>query len=146
VSESIDWAAVERFANVGAAEDEIVTGLGISEAQLKDPATQDRLRKLVVMGNAKKDLLLREQIDSLGKGEKRGGGNTLALEARNRLGWDKQSAQQETAPDLASAHARLKLTLERLAAARSDIEGRPVTVAELLVREIMPDLDLQAKH
>lgn len=133
---------MERFANVGATEEEIVTGLGISEAQLKEPGVSGRLRDLVVRGNAKKDLLLREAIDQLAKGERRGGGNTLALEARNRLGWDKQSERQEEPPDLASAHARLRLTLERLAAAQSEAEGRLVTPAELLVREIMPDVQV----
>ena len=136
----MDWAAVERFANVGAGEDEIVTGLGITEAQLKDPATADRLRQLVVRGNAKKDLLLREQIDKMGRGEMKGRSNTLALEARNRLGWDKQQETQESPPDLGSAHARLKLTLERLCAAQSDTLGRVVTPAELLVREVVPEV------
>jgi hypothetical protein len=136
----VDWTAVERFANVGASEEEIVTGLGITEAQLKDPATTERLRAIVVRGNARKDLLLREQIDALGKGEKRGGGNTLALEARNRLGWDKQQEVQESPPDLGSAHARLKLTLERLAAAQSDARGRVVTPAELLMLEVVPEV------
>jgi hypothetical protein len=140
VTDAIDWESVERFANVGAAEDEIVAGLGITEAQLKDPVSQDRLRRLVTLGNAKKDLLLREQIDALGKGVKTGGSHTVALEARNRLGWDKQQQIQDAPPDLGSAHARLTLTLTRLAEARSAIEGRVVTPAELLVREIVPEV------
>ena len=45
-SDAVDWAAVERFANVGAGEDEIVTGLGITEAQMKDPATADGKKKI----------------------------------------------------------------------------------------------------
>lgn len=137
-SEAIDWLSVERFANVGAPEEEIVTGLGITEAHLKDPATADRLRALVERGSARKNLLLREAIDKVGKGEGGGGGNTLALEARNRLGWDKQAENQEPPPDLTSAHARLRLTLERLAKVASEEHGREVSAAEILFGEVHP--------
>jgi len=138
LSIAIDWASVERFASVGAPEDEIIIGLGITEAQLKDPAVAERLRGLVERGSAKKNLLLREAIDKVGKGEGRGGGNTLALEARNRLGWDKQNESMEQPPDLMSAHARLKLTLERLAKVKSVEVGRDVTPAEILYEMVYP--------
>jgi hypothetical protein len=140
-TQDVDWAAVERFANVGASEEEIVAGLGISEANLRIPATSERLRSLVLRGNARKDLLLREAIDKLGKGEAKGGGNTLALEARNRLGWDKQNADVEPPPDLTSAHARLRLTLERLAKVVSEEKGREVSPAEVLFADVLPKKD-----
>ena len=135
---AIDWASVERFANVGAPEEEIVAGLGISDEQMKDPMTAERLRGLVERGSARKNLLLREAIDKVGKGEGRGGGNTLALEARNRLGWDKQAENQEPPPDLTSAHACLRLTLERLAKVKSAEVGREVTAAEILFADVLP--------
>lgn len=137
-SPEVDWASVERFANIGASEDKIVAGLGITEAQLKDPATSERLRATVTRGNALKDLLLQERIDKVGRGEARGGAQTLALEARERLGWDKQSPSQEPPPDVASAHARLKLTIERLARVKSEELGREVTPAELLIEMVYP--------
>jgi hypothetical protein len=134
-SEEINWAEIERFANVGGLEEEIVAAGFISEEQAKDPGNAERLRRYVERGSARKNLLLREAIDKVGRGEGKGGGNTLALEARNRLGWDKQTEMQEAAPDLTSAHARLRLTLERLAKVASEEHGREITAAELLITE-----------
>lgn len=136
-SAAVNWPEVERFANVGAPEEEIVAAGLVTEEQLKDPETAERLRLAVTRGTARKNLLLREQIDEAGKGNRRGG-NTLALEARNRLGWDKQAESQEPPPDLASAHARLRLTLERLAKVKTAELGREVTAAEILFADVLP--------
>jgi hypothetical protein len=134
-SEEINWAEVQRFADVGGLEEEILTAGLVSEEQAKNPAVAERLRQLVERGSARKNLLLRERIHKVGIGEANGGGNTLALEARNRLGWDKQTETAEAPPDVSSAHARLRLTLERLAKVASEEHGREITPAELLITE-----------
>jgi len=133
VAAEIDWVQVKRFADIGSSEAEIIQGLGITDAQLKDSAVAQRLRAAVTQGTAFKALVLQETIHKVAMGDSKGGANTLALEARNRLDWDKQIGTQEQAPDLTSAHARLRLTLERLAKVKSEEEGRDVSPVSVLL-------------
>lgn len=129
------WDEIKKYAEAGNSEQEIQAGLGITDEQLKDPPTADRFRREVARGNALKVLRLRAAIDRL-SGED--SVNTVALEARNVLGWDRQMDKQEPPPDLSSAIPRLRLTIERLAKVRSKELGREVAPAEILIALAYP--------
>lgn len=61
--------------------------------------------------------------------------NALALQARAHLGWDQQTPPEVDEPDIDTARERLKKTLEKLAANQTEAAGRPVTWAEILLRQ-----------
>jgi hypothetical protein len=132
------WSRVQEYAEAGATEQDIIAGLGISEEALRKPEIAQRLHDIVAKGNALARLELQTAIHSRGKKSPKGAGsvNALALRARNLLDWDRQTAMQEPPPDLTAAHARLRLTLERLAKAASEERGRDVTPAEILIAEV----------
>lgn len=115
--------------------------LVIVDAALEDPAQLARFREEISIGHARYQLELREQIKRRGNRSTRNAGsvNALALQARNILDWDRQIPAQEPEPDLGTARQRLRDLFGRLAAARSDIEGKRVDVIELLYREAFPD-------
>lgn len=133
----IPWAQVERYAAAGGLEPEISVAFGITEAQLQDRTTAERYRQALAKGHARYKLELREQIKERGMRTAKGSGSvhSLALQARNHLEWDRETQQHLLPPDLSAARDRLRDTLVRLAAARSDVEGRTVTPAELVFRE-----------
>jgi hypothetical protein len=137
--EKLPWKLIEAAAQAGATELEIVRAYGITEAALSDPAILARFREELSRGHARQALGLRIQIQRRGTKTTEGSGsvNALALQARNILDWDKQLPAQETEPDLGTARQRLKDSLEKLALARSEIEGKKVTVLELIRRESM---------
>jgi hypothetical protein len=138
---------VQEHAENGSPETDIVLAMGITEEQLRDPQVAQRLRDIVTRGNAKKRLLVRARVGARGRKTGKGAGsvNALALEARNLLEWDRQQQTQEEPPDLTSALPRLKLTLERIAAGQSDIQGRMVTAAEVLCMDVLTAPD-EVKH
>ena len=84
---------------------------------------------------------LRQEIRRRGKRSAKNAGsvNALALQARNVLDWDRQLPNQETEPDLGTARQRLRDLFVQLARARSEVEGRTVTVLDLLHREAQAD-------
>jgi hypothetical protein len=133
---------VRAAAIAGAVEEEILRGLQISEAALADPATLTRFRDEIAQGHARYKLELRVAIKkrSLRTSENAGSVNALALQARNILDWDKQLPAQEAQPDLGTARQRLRDLFVKLAEARSELEGRKVTAAELLHREAQSDV------
>lgn len=134
-------AAVQRYAEAGASEADIVAALKITEEQLKDPVASSKLRETVAHGNALARVELLATIHVRGRESLPGAGsvNALALRARNLLDWDKQAVTQDPAPDLASAKASLRVTLERLARVRSEELGRDVHPAEILFEGVVPD-------
>ena len=136
------WKEIIRYAEVGNSEAEIQAGLGITDEQLRDAPTAERYRREVARGNALKVLKVREAIDKLSGDESV---QTVALEARNVLGWDRQLDKQEPVPDLAPAAARLRFTLERLAKVRTKELGREVTPAEILIAVAYPQ-ETKAVH
>jgi uncharacterized protein (DUF433 family) len=142
---AIAWAKVKELTEAGATEEDIVAGLGISAETLKDPATQARFHEAVKRGNAYGRLLLQEAIAKRGARTTKGAGsvNALSLRARNLLDWDKGLVTVDPPPDLSGAHARLKVTLEKLAKVRSAELGRIVDPAEILIAEAYPGIDAQ---
>lgn len=134
-------AAIRAAAEAGATESEIVRAHRIPDEALSDPAMLTQFRDELSDGHARYALELRKSIKRRGLRTTKGAGsvNALALQARNILDWDKQLPAQETEPDLGTARQRLRDLLVRLAENRSEIEGRKVTVLELLHREAMAD-------
>ncbi len=137
----IPWKKVQEHAEDGAPEAEIIRGLAIPEAALQDPAVLARFRAAIDAGHGRYKLALRRSINRRGQRttDKAGSVNALALQARNVLDWDKQLPTQEAEPDLTTARQRLRDILERLAKARTQVEGKPVTLVELLARLAMED-------
>jgi len=128
---------VREAASFGSPEETIIRGLDIPESALLNQAELARFRREIAIGHAKYELELRRAIRSRGQKSGRWAGsvNALALQARNILDWDKQIPAQETEPDLGTARQRLRDLFALLAKSRSETEGRPVTVLELLHRE-----------
>lgn len=110
----------------------------IEEAQLADPVALARFRDELAVGHAAYKIGLRMAIKDRGSRTRRGAGsvNALALQARNHLDFDRQIPSQETEPDLGTARQRLEDLGVKLAAARSEIEGKTVTLGMLLEREV----------
>lgn len=133
----VPWRRVEAAARVGATEEEIVRGLPLPPGALEDPANLTRFRDALAVGHALYRLDLRTLIKRRGRRtvEQAGSVNALALQARNVLDWDTQVPEKEPDQDLGTARSRLLALVGRLAAARSEIEGRPVTPLEVLFRE-----------
>ncbi len=98
-------------------------------------------RNELAVGHARYAVELRMEIRRRGQRTTKSAGsvNALALQARNVLDWDKQLPAQETEPDLGTARQRLRDLFAQLARARTEIEGRPVSVLELLHRESEAD-------
>jgi len=134
---ALPWARIREAAEAGAEEPEIVRALEISEFALAEPANLTRFREEIARGHALLKLELRKTIRRRGQRTSKGAGsvNALALQARNILEWDKQLPSQEQEPDLGTARQRLRDLFAKLAQARTEIEGRPVTALELLHRE-----------
>jgi hypothetical protein len=128
---------VREAAEAGAEETEIIRALEIPESALEDQVVLTRFRDSIAVGHARFLLELRQAIRRRGLRTPKGAGsvNALALQARNHLDWDKLLPAQETEPDLGTARQRLKDLLARLAESRSEIEGRNVSMLELLERE-----------
>lgn len=131
------WGDVQRYAEKGAPEQEIIDAFGISEDQLAQLEISEHFRAALKRGHALYRLRLRERIEIRGNHTHRGAGSVhaLALQARNHLDWDREVPRMERPPDLVGARERLRSTLERLAKARSQVEGRTVTPLELVQRE-----------
>ena len=90
---------MKRKAGVGCTEEEIITALEIRPELLKDQETSERLRREVVVGNARHKVQVREKMHE--QAIKRGSVNALGACARNELGWDQPSAQvSEEAPQV----------------------------------------------
>lgn len=135
------WREVREAAAAGTPERTIIKALGIPELLLEDAVALLRFREEVGKGHALYELELRKTIRKRGlKSTKAAGSvNALALQARNILDWDKQIPTQEVEPDLGTSRQRLRDLFVKLAAARSEIEGRKVTPLELLHREAHAD-------
>jgi hypothetical protein len=93
----------------------------------------EAFRVLVDAGNAASKLHLKRLIARRSVTTRRSDGS-----------YDTQIPTQETEPDLGTAKIRAKEILVRLAAARSEIEGRVVTPALLIAREIGMAEDVDA--
>jgi len=129
---------IREAAAAGATEAEILKAYGIEEAALADAGVLARFRTELERGLARFKIGLRMSIKDRGNRTRRGAGsvNALALQARNHLDFDKQVPAQETEPDLGTARQRLEDLGEKMAAAASDREGKTVTLAMLLLREV----------
>jgi hypothetical protein len=132
---------VKTAAETDTEEAEVIRALGISELALADPVNLTRFRDELARGHALYKLELRQTIRQRGQRSSKSAGsvNALALQARNILEWDKQLPTQETEPDLGTARQRLRDLFVKLSQSRSEIEGKPVTVLELLHREAETD-------
>jgi hypothetical protein len=134
----IAWAKVREFAEAGCDEEDITEALRISTETLNHPETRARFLDVVRRGNALARRQLQAAIAKRGTRTVKGAGsvNALALRARNLLKWDSGLEEQESAPDLADAKARLRLTLEKLAAVKTAEFGRPITATHILLAEV----------
>jgi hypothetical protein len=138
---ALPWQKISAAARSGAPEEEIITGLQLPNGALDDPSNLLRFRDEIAKGHAAYKLELRQTIRARGlksrvrENEVAGSVNALGLQARNVLDWDKQIPGQETEPDLGTARERIKDLLAKAAKARSEIEGKVVTVLDLLARE-----------
>jgi hypothetical protein len=133
---TLPWQLIRRAAANRATEAEIISALRIPDSALADPAVPARFREEISIAHARHDLELRHSIRRRGLRTTRHAGsvNALAMQARNSLDWDRQVPAEEGEPDLATSRQRLRDMLMRLAEARSEVEGRPVTALELLYR------------
>lgn len=134
---AIPWRRVQDLARAGVAEADIIKALELPESVVREPEAAEKLRRVVATAHAKFRAELQLDIKRRGKRTVTSAGsvNALALQARAHLGWDQQTPPEVDEPDIDSARERLKKTLEKLATNRSEIEGRPVTWAELLLRQ-----------
>lgn len=137
----VPWERVRAAAEAGATETEIVRALEIADEALSDPVVLARFRDELARGHARYAIELRQTIRRRGQRttETAGSVNALSLQARNILDWDKQLPAQETEPDLGTARQRLRDLFVKLAENRSEIEGKAVTVLQLLHREAHAD-------
>ena len=135
---ALPWVAIRDAAAAGATEAEILKAYGIDEGQLADPVMLARFRQELETGLARYKIALRMAIKDRGNRTRRGAGsvNALALQARNHLDFDKLIPAQETEPDLGTARQRLADLGAKMASAVSEREGRTVTLAMLLEREV----------
>jgi hypothetical protein len=133
--------AIRAAAEAGSEENEIVRALRIPDSVLADPAVLTEFRGELAAAHARYAVELRQEIRRRGKRSTKNAGsvNALALQARNVLDWDRELPNQETEPDLGTARQRLRDLFVQLARARSEVEGRTVTVLELLYREAQAD-------
>jgi len=129
---------IREAAAAGSTEAEICKAYQIEESALAEPITLARFRLELESGLARYKIALRMAIKDRGNRTRRGAGsvNALALQARNHLDFDKQIPAQETEPDLGTARQRLADLGAKLAAAASEREGRTVTLATLIEREV----------
>jgi hypothetical protein len=134
----LPWFVIREAAAAGATEAEILKAYRIEESALEDPATLARFRAELEGGLARYKIGLRMSIKDRGNRTRRGAGSVhaLALQARNHLDFDKQIPAQEAEPDLGTARQRLEDLGEKMAAAASEREGKTVTLAMLLEREV----------
>jgi hypothetical protein len=134
----LPWMMIREAAAAGATEAEILKAYRIEETALGDPPTLARFRTELEGGLARYKIGLRMSIKDRGNRTRRGAGsvNALALQARNYLDFDKQIPAQETEPDLGTARQRLEDLGEKMAGAASEREGKTVTLAMLLEREV----------
>lgn len=137
-SRAINWGLVLLYAKSGAQEKDIIASLDLNDSQL-GPAELDKLRATIVRGNALARVELLRDIHVRSKRTKSDGTdgsvNAQALRARNLLDWDRQIPTQEVEPDLGTARTRLGDIMLRLAQQASQVEGRHISVLELLKRE-----------
>ena len=113
-------------------------GLGLEEQRLRDLGVWERFQREVAQWGQHGQLELLADIRDRAKRSKRNSGsvNAMALRARNLLNWDRQALGTEAEPDLSVAHERLRDELVKLAAVRSQIEGRTVTVPDLFHKDL----------
>jgi hypothetical protein len=137
-SRELPWFEIREAAAAGATEVEVVKAFGITEADLADQAALALFRKAMEVGYARFKIELRKTIRERSLRTRRGAGsvNAQALQAREHLGYDSQKPAQETEPDLGTARQRLEDLGEKLAGAASEREGKTVTLAMLLQREV----------
>ncbi len=113
---TVPWAVIRKHAEAGAPLDDIIKGTKSLKLEwIEDPATYDEIKKTVEEGNATYRLKLREAVAKKGLGVATGSASTLALAARNELGFDQQGPGVDDAPDLASVDAQLGELLDKLA-------------------------------
>lgn len=136
LGKELPWHLIRQAAEAGAPESTILDAYAIAPSRLEVPAIKERFHRELREGHAVYELQLRLDIKWRGKHTRRNAGsvNALQLQARNVLGWDRGIEGQEQAPDLGTARQRLRDLLAKLEKSRSEIEGRPVTMLELLQR------------
>jgi len=132
----IEWALVTNYAKNGVSEKDIRLALDITD-DLLDNAAADRLAKIIKRGHAQHRVDLQVRINERGKETKEGDGsvNILKAQAQEHLGWNREIPTQEVEPDLGTIRSHLETMLLQLARQQSMVEGRYVSVLEILKRE-----------
>lgn len=141
IGDDLPWTLIRQAAEAGTPPNVIIDAYALPLARLELPGVKERFQRTMREGHAVYEIQLRLDIKWRGKYTKRNAGsvNALALQARNILDWDRGLEGQDQAPDLGTARQRLRDLFEKLAKARTDIEGRPVSILELLHREAIAD-------
>lgn len=112
----VPWSTVRKFAESGATLDDIIKGTkSLRPEWLEDETIVDELKKVVDEGNATYRLRLRETIAKKALRGGEGSASTIALAARNDLGFDQQLGDLGAeAPDAASIDKKLDELLDKL--------------------------------
>ena len=133
-----------KYAEAGVEEPTILAVLGarygFDEAQLKAGGHLTVFRQVVALGLevCRAELIVQTKQRTLKTKKNDGSVNALALRARNLLGWDRQSLQDEQKPDLSGARERMRFTLEKLARNKSAELGKEVSAERVLLDDLYP--------
>lgn len=112
---SIPWNNVRDYAESGSSLEDIINGTKLLKLEwLENAATMEELKRVVAEGNATFRLKLRQNIKDKAFSLAEGSASTLALLARNDLGFDKQTPDIADAPDVANIDARLDEIIDKL--------------------------------
>jgi hypothetical protein len=135
-------AAAREYAEAGVEEPTILAVLGsrfgFDEARLKAEGRLATFRQTVALGLevCRADLIVSTKRRATKTKKNDGSVNAMALRARNLLGWDRQSIQDEQKPDLTGARERLRFMLEKLARNKAAELGREVSPQQILLEDL----------
>lgn len=134
----------KEYAEAGVEEPTILAVLGakygLDEGRLKAEGRLATFRQTVALGLevCRAELIVATKRRATRTKKNDGSVNAMALRARNLLGWDRHSVQDEQKPDLTGAKERLRFILEKLARNKSTEMGKPVTPQQVLLEDLYP--------
>jgi hypothetical protein len=133
---SIPWERIRLAAENKVSEKDILLVFGLSEQGLIESGQIDRFKKEIEIGYARQRLRLLANINDRSQGRSHTGSVfAQSLLARNTMGWDRPTLGDELEPDLSMAREHLNQELVKMAQARSQIEGKKVTEADICYHE-----------
>lgn len=135
-------AEAKEYAEAGVEEPTILSVLGakygMDEGRLKADGRLAAFRQAVTLGLevCRAELIIATKRRATRTKKNDGSVNAMALRARNLLGWDRHSVQDEQKPDLSGARERLRFILEKLARNKATELGREVTAQQVLLEDL----------